>query len=150
MIKRVDIIKSNRKGQFILYPINTMIGGGGIASEPYVFLDDSVDYKELAKGVLDSLKDSKMNVERPKNFNDFSKSHLKLVKFKTFKELHTDSINVGASIKDGVLMFTPTKNMGSRQGFQYSKSLSSVELPEDSSIEKIAEALEEALLRCEY
>lgn len=145
-----NIIKLSNKNRYIVYPINNTIDAGGVASEPYVFLDETISYLELAKEVLKALDESKLNVECPNDWKEFRKNYLKSMEIKTMKELHKNSISLGVLKRDGILKFSPTKNMGSRQGFQYSKSLSSVELPEDSSIEKIAEALKEALSRCEY
>jgi len=144
-----NIIKFITKKKYIIYPVNNTIDAGGIASEPYIILDDTVSFLELAKTVLNALKESKLDVKRPDDWKEFRKQYLKSMQVRTMKELHKDSISLGVLKRDGVIRFSPTKNMGSRKGFQYSKSLSPVELLENSSIEEIAKALEEALLRCE-
>jgi len=143
-----NIIKFVSKEKYVIYPISNTVNSGGIAVEPYIFLEGNIGYTELAKEILKVLEYSELDIDSPKDWKDYRKEYLKSMKVKTMKELHMNSFSLGILIKDNILKLTPTKNGGSRQGFQYLKSLEAVELPADSSIEKIADALKEALSRC--
>lgn len=143
-----DIIKHSDKKKIIIYPLNVTNNAGSIASEPFVFLDDTVSNVELAETLLKVLKKSKLNVERPKDWREFRKNYLKSLKVKTMNELHTNSINVGVIKKNGILELSPTRNMGSRKGFEYSKNMPPIKLSAESTVEEIGEALEEVLSQC--
>ncbi|UGU18120.1 CdiI family contact-dependent growth inhibition immunity protein [Sinomicrobium kalidii] len=142
MIKRADIIKFNKDNKFVLHPINTLEGGGGIASSPYV-IDNDLTYIEIAEKLLTVLNCSKVGVPQPLDWSFFRKEHLKAMRIKSMKILHEDSLNVGVFTKDGNYHISPTVNKGPRQGFQGAVK-DRIVIPLSSSVEELASALEEA------
>lgn len=141
-MKRAEIIKFSKDNKVVLYPVNTMEGGGGLASSPYNIGYD-LTFKEIAEKLLMVLEHSKTNVPRPLNWDFFRKEYLKAIGVKTMKALHEGSYNVGIFTKDGNYYISPTVNKGSREGFQ-GRLKDRIIIPTNSNIEELATALEEA------
>lgn len=141
IMKRASILKFKSKGLNIVHAVNTMEGGGGIASHPY-FVETDLTYRELAKKLLLALESSQEKISRPKDWQAFRKEHLKTMGFKSMKALHDGSNLVSVSVRDGSYHISPSINQGSRKGFHYIKE--NITIPEDSSIDELASALEEA------
>ncbi len=135
-MKRADIIKFNEDNKFIIYPINTLEGGGGIASSPYFILKNPTNF-QIAEKLLDALEKSIVGAPRPLDWNFFRKEHLKSLGVKTMKSLHKNSLNVGVFVKDENYFISPTVNKGSRQGY-HGELDDRIIIPTSSSIEELA------------
>lgn len=144
-MKRADILKFKSENKYVFYPINTIKGGGGIASSPYIVGVNLID-REIAEKLLQSLNFSEVEVSYPDDWSSSKKEHLKAIGVKNMKALHEESLNLSISTKDGNYNISPTVNKGSRQGFHYTKER--IIIPLSSSKEELAEAIKEAFDKC--
>ncbi|MBQ0734833.1 contact-dependent growth inhibition system immunity protein [Aquimarina celericrescens] len=145
-MKRANILKFEKDNRFIMYPVNTLRGGGGIASSPYIIKQNLSD-TEVAEELLHVLDNSTVDVLRPVDWELFQKSHLKNMGFKTMKSLHDDSISVSVFTKDNNYYINPTVNKGPKQGFQGATE-DRIIISINATIDEMADALKEAFARC--
>ena len=143
-IQRADILKM-KGNQLVIHPINTLKGGGGIASPPYM-IEENITYADIAKKLISALEYSITDAPRPLDWKAWQKHYLKSIGVKTMKELHDGSLNVGVFTKDGNYYISPSINMGSKQGFQGAVK-DRIVIPLNSSIDELAKALEEAFAK---
>lgn len=141
MMKRAGILKL-KGNRFIIHPINTLSGGGGVASEPFI-IGERLSNEEIAEKVLKSLENSMIDAPRPLDWKAWQKHYLKSIGVKSLKELHDGSLSIGVFTKDGKYHISPTVNKGARDGFQ-GATVDRIVIPLDSSVEELAEALKEA------
>ncbi len=144
-MKRASILKFTQDNKFVLYPINTLEGGGGRASSPYT-IEKNLTYLELAKSLIDTLGHSIIDAPRILDGNAARKHHLKSVGVKTMKELHNGTLNIGIFTKNGKYYISPSVNKGSKGGFSGSIK-DRIIIPESSSTEELATALKEAFAK---
>lgn len=144
MIKSAGIYKFNKE-KTIIHSERNVIDSASYASAPY-FIKEKLSYKELAEILLKALEQSVYDAPPPLDWKALQKKHLEEMGLKTMKALHDNSLYVSVFTKDNSYNITPTQNRGSRKGFFYIKDR--IIIPESSSIEELAAALEEAFARC--
>jgi hypothetical protein len=120
--------------------------GLGIASEPFIWLDESTPLQEIVKGLVYALSETKTGLPNPSDWKESAKEFLKNIGLKKQSDLYKDSVHVSVLRKNGVWFFTPMKKEG--RGF-VNVSKEKIQVPEKASIEEISRALEEALNKCE-
>ncbi len=141
-MKRASIIKFTNDDRYVIYPINTLKGGGGKASPPYL-IEENLTYKEVGEKLLETLEYSITDAPRPLDAKASKKHYLKSIGVKTMKELYDKSLNVGVFTKDGNYYISPSINKGPRQGF-HGSTKDRIVISLNSSIDELAAALEEA------
>lgn len=141
-MKRASIIKFIDDNKYVLYPIDTLKGGGGRASKPY-HIEYDITYGKLASELKGILEHSYEDVISVLDSKTHKKEYLKGIGVKTMKELHTNSLNVGIFIKDEKYFISPSTNKGTRQGF-HGKIDERIIIPITSTIEELGLALEKA------
>lgn len=144
-VKSASILKFST-GKIIIHSKSRIKDGPSYATPPY-FIEQHLSYKEIAERLLEALKYSLDDAPEPLDWKFFRKGYLKKMEVKTMKALHDGSINIGVFTKDGNYYISPTKNMGSREGFQ-GDIKDRIIIPLDSSLEELSKALEEAFKRC--
>lgn len=142
-MKRAEIIKFNDNNRVIVYPVNTLEGGGGIASSPYFVLENPSTL-EIIENLKKALNYSIIDAPRPLEWKFFRQKHLKSLGVKTMKALHKNSISVGVFIKDEKYHINPTINKGSRQGF-HGKTEDRIIIPLSSNNTKLEEVIDMAI-----
>ena len=141
-MKRASIIKFSKENKFVLYPINTLVGGGGKASSPFV-VEENVGYDKVAESLLEVLEKSIVDAPRPLDNKAWQKHYLKSIGVKSLKELHDGKLNVGVFVKDGNYYISPTNNKGPKQGFQGSVE-NRIIVPTSLELHELANVLETA------
>jgi hypothetical protein len=147
MLKRANVIIKKAENKYIINPTNTIKGGGGIATEPYLIKFD-LSNNQLLEKILYVLDLSTEDVTRPTDWKEFHKEYLKSMGVKTMKALHDGTINLSVYIKDDIINFLPMENKGSKEGFSGFKEDLTITLPFNSPKEELVKALELALSRC--
>ena len=69
-MKRASIIKFPVDDKYIIHPTNTLKGGGGIASSPYI-IEQGITDKELAEKLLETLEHSIVDAPIPLDWKIF-------------------------------------------------------------------------------
>jgi hypothetical protein len=146
-IERVALYKLKKKGKYLIHAISRVQMGAGIASEPFVWVDELTPLHEIVKEINYALKQTKTGLPNPTDWKEFENFFLKNIGLKKQSDLYKDSIHVIIVKRDGVIFFTPTKNQGSRGFINVSKE--NIEISENADIEEVSKALEEALYKCE-
>ena len=145
-IQVVDAIQFE-SGMYLVHPYRRIKSMGSIATPPYVVKHD-ISYYELAKTVVDTLKFSTVGISSTKEEEKlFHKDNVKKTGIKNDKMLHEKSKLVTVFTKENKYHFHPSVNKGSRVGFIGIKEARMV-IPQESSLEQLANALEEAFSKC--
>lgn len=147
MIKRANVIIAKSTGKYIINPVDTMSGGGGIGNNPYL-KEHNLSSLELFEKILYVLGLSRENVARPEDWKSFEKEFFNEIGIKTKKTLYDGTVSLSVYTKDNIITFSPYENKGSKQGFQGLGMDQNVSLPFNSPREELLEALELALSRC--
>lgn len=130
-----------KTGKVILHPKNRVKDSPSYASEPYV-IENNLTYEEITKKLLEVLEYSMDDAPPPLDWKALQKKHLNSMGVKTMKALHDNSLYVSIFTRDGNYNIQPYINKGARQGFEGTKD--QIKIPLSSSIEELADALEEA------
>ena len=143
-IKRAEILKL-KGGKFIIHPVNTLKGGGGIASPPYM-IEENLTCEEVAQKLLSALEQSIIDAPRPLDWKAWQKHHLKSMGVRSMKELHDGSINIGVFTKNDSYYISPSINKGPKEGF-HGATKDRIIIPLESTLEELKTALEEAFAK---
>lgn len=144
-MKRAGVTIKSIDKKYIINSVNTLLSGGGIASEPYM-IEEQLSSEELLDKIKIALEASKDGVERTDNGSQ--KDFLKKNGFKSMKDLHDGTIYLSILLRDNVLTFMPRKNAGPKEGFVDFKVGEDISIPFDSSESTLISALEKALNQC--
>jgi len=145
-IQKVDAIQFE-SGMYLVHPYRRIKSMGSIATPPYVVKHD-ISYYELAKTIVDTLKFSTIGIAMTKSEEDlFHKDNVKKTGIKNNKMLHEKSKLVSVFTKENRYHLNPYANRGSRIGFIGIKE-ARMSIPQESSLEQLANALEEAFGKC--
>lgn len=144
-MKRAGVTIKSIDKKYIINSVNTLLSGGGIASEPYM-MEEQLSSEELLDKIKIALEASKDGVERTDNGSQ--KDFLKKIGFKSMKDLHDGTIYLSILLRDNVLTFMPRKNAGPKEGFVDFKGGEDISIPFDSSEATLISALEKALNQC--
>jgi hypothetical protein len=147
LAQQAIIIKYPKQGKYLIYGLSKIQMGANIASEPYIWLNESNSLHELVKQLFFALSQNKSDLPNPIDWKESASGFLKNAGLKKKTDLYKDSIHVGVQKKDGILYFTPTKNQG-RKGF-VNASNGEIEITENAGIEEIGKAIQEAFDKCE-
>ncbi len=144
-MKRAGVTIRSIDKKYIINSINTLLSGGGIASEPYI-IAEQLSTEELLDKIKIALEASRDGVERTDNGSQ--KDFLKRIGFKSMKDLHDGTIYLSILLRDNVLTFMPRKNAGAKEGFVDFRGGEDISIPFDSSETTLISALEKALHQC--
>ncbi|TRX35898.1 contact-dependent growth inhibition system immunity protein [Flavobacterium restrictum] len=147
MTKSVVIKRFLKDNKYIIHPNLVVKDSGSYAIPPYI-TEYNLNSTELLDKILYALEFSKEGgrpVEDPKTRHQ---EFLKAMGVKTMKALHDNTINLSLYVRDGIVVFVPWENKGSKEGFSGFKEDLTVKLPFNSPKEELVKALELALSRC--
>jgi hypothetical protein len=146
-VGQASVFKFTKTGKYLIYSNSKLEMGASIATEPFIKLDASTPIEEVTKQILYALSCSKTNLPNPKDWATFNKEYLQAIGLKSNKDLHKNTISLGVSRMDNVIVFTPMINNGAN-GF-INVPDGKIELSFDSSDADLTKALKEALDKCE-
>lgn len=123
------------------------IDGVYISTPPYVHMQRTAHASEIAKAIHQVLESSKDNVPHPnqKEWGEVARKHLDGLGMKSMSVLHAKANYCSMEELDGQLKFSPTKNLGTRGGYQFLADTYltvSIEAPPEEITETLMEALE--------
>lgn len=147
-MQSVSVLKFQKRKEFVIYPTSMMVEGGSIPTSPYIFISEEIPLINLVSKLLETLDFSKTGIKYISDRKKIKDDFLKSVKVKSMKSLHDDTVHLSVILKNGMLSFHPTKNLGSRKGFHFTKDLKPNEIRLESSKEDIVDAFKESLSRC--
>jgi len=147
MIKSAGIYQFKNDNKIIIYPVMQVKDWSGLPSPPYLINYD-LSFEEILDELLFVLDLSK-EVERPADKKESQKDFLKALGLKTFKALHDNSISLSIYLKDELISFCPTINLGSMKGYHLLPLTQRVVIPFVAPKKVMADALEIALSRCQ-
>ncbi|QTE21029.1 contact-dependent growth inhibition system immunity protein [Polaribacter cellanae] len=144
-IKSANILKF-KDGKTVVYPLRTIKDSGSYAIPPFI-VDYNITFLELAEVLKKSLNYSEIGIQPPRDSElFFHKDNVKVTGIKNVKDLHKDSMNISTYIRDNYIHITPSDNQGTRKGFRYDYD-GRISIPITSTLEKLAEALEQAFVK---
>ena len=147
LIQRAAIYKLIKKDKFLIHGVSTLQMGGGIASEPFIWLNGNTVLQEVVTQLLYALNKTKVDLPNPLDWKESAKKFLQKTGLKKQSDLYKDSIHVSIFMKEGIIFFTPMKNLGSKGFVNVSKE--KIEIAANAEPENIFKALDEALRKCE-
>ncbi|MDO6430216.1 hypothetical protein Q4E93_06455 [Flavitalea sp. BT771] len=121
--------------------------GARIASEPFIWLDNTANSDELVGHILSALRDEKKVSPNPANWSDHAKEYLRKIGLNKEKELYDGSKYVQIVKQGKIISFCPTINLP-KGGFT-NISPQKIAVAEDDDVIKIKLALEDAFNLCE-
>ncbi|MFV0346798.1 MAG: hypothetical protein ACK5IQ_11210 [Bacteroidales bacterium] len=105
-----------QKDNFIvMYPESKTTMGVFLAQEPYIKLSVNDTPEEIISNLFACLEASKENIPHPEKWSD--DFFLKPIGIKTNNALHKNSLCCSVLLQNDLLEFTPTINMGAKEGF---------------------------------
>jgi hypothetical protein len=146
--KSATLYKFKKRKKFLIHSVSTIDMGAGIASEPYIWMEEAAGLDNIVEQILFALNNSKSGLPNPSSWAAFGREFLKSAGLKSSKELHDNVASVGILEVNEKLIFTPTANLGFRKGFtNVTKEKTEVDLRKGTAA--VVLALEEALSKCE-
>lgn len=146
-IGRASIYKFSKTGKMLVYCISKIEMGAGVATEPFIWLEQGATNEHAISAVLVAMSQSKIGLPNPKSWPAFTKEFIQNVGLKKESDLYKNSINVTALHVDRKITFTPTENKGSKGFVEMSQA--EIQLPDTASVEELGKALEAAFNMCE-
>src|SRR5205814_6844182 len=113
-IQRAAVYKLTKKKKFLIHTVSSIQMGAGIATEPFRWLDGNTPLSEVVEELMNALSNTRIGLANPTNWEETAKEFLKNVGLEKQSDLYKDSLHVSVVKKDGVLFFTPMKNLGSK------------------------------------
>jgi hypothetical protein len=147
-MKSASLFKFKKKNRYLIHGLSNIKMGASIASEPFIWIDGAEGIEKVIKQLLIALNNNKVGLPNPASWEALSKEFIKSIGLKSMNELHDEVISLGVMEKDGKMIFTPLKNLGSRKGF-INVSKDKIEVNLNAGEQEITKALNEALDRCE-
>lgn len=146
-IGRASVYKFLKTGKFLVYCISKIEMGAGVATEPFIWLEQGATNEQTITAILVAMSQSKTGLPNPKSWPAFTKEFIQNVGLKKESDLYKNSKNVTVLHMDGKITFTPTENNGSK-GF-VNVPQAEIQLPDTASVEELGMALEAAFNKCE-
>jgi hypothetical protein len=143
-MRRASVFKFQKKGKYLIHSVSKIKMGGGIATEPFIWVDIQTPPDVIIMHIFNALKNSKSDLPNPTNWDKQLKGFLSAIGLKSHSELYDNVINVEILEKDKKILFTPTKNKGIKGGF-INDSLERIEVDADQSISELSSKFELAL-----
>lgn len=145
--KSATLYRFNKKNQYLIHSLSTIEMGASIASEPYIWIDETTGLESIVEKILVALKNNKFGLPNPSSWEASAKEFFKSAGLKSNKELHDNVICVEILQLNDKLFFTPMVNLGARKGFM-NVSKEKIEVEINKGMVEIASALELALSKC--
>lgn len=147
MIESASLYKLGKKNKILVHGVSRIDNGPSIASEPFIWLEGNAPTTTIIEQILFTLNTAKTELPMSSNWKEFSKDFLRKTGLKKQSDLYIDSILIEIFKRDGVLYFTPMRNLGSNGFVNVSKE--KIEISEKADTKDLVRALEEALNKCE-
>ncbi|MFD2920464.1 hypothetical protein ACFS6H_12125 [Terrimonas rubra] len=146
-IERAAVYKFKKKNKFLIHGVSSLKTGGGIASEPFIWLDDSAPFSRIVEDLMFALSKTQTGLPMPGSWSEFTKEFLKKIGLKRQRDLSKDSLRVSVLNINGLLNFIPMKNLGNG-GFE-NVSGDKIIISEKETVEQIFFSLEQAFAQSE-
>jgi hypothetical protein len=106
-----------RRGRLIMSALSKTVAGFWIQSGPFLSVPENASEQEVVRALMTAFEGSKSGVDGPTDWKEFQKNYLKNVGAKSMKDLHTDTTSCGAEKEGNQIKFTPSQNLGPKEGF---------------------------------
>jgi hypothetical protein len=147
-MENAAIYKFKNEDRCIIHCLSKVKMGASIATEPFIVLKGSTSLEEIMTHLLVAMSKSQTNLPNPKDWKTFSSEFLKSMGFQNYKDLHKNSLLVNVNKDEGMLIFSPTINLGAKDGFR-NLSDKIIKVHADEKIAELANSLQNALNNCE-
>jgi hypothetical protein len=136
------------KNKYIIHSFSKTTTGLSVASNPYIMLNLDISKEELINSVFLALNGSQTGIPHPTDWVKENKIYYEKMGLKRHKDLYDKTKYCSISLNDLLLTFLPTRNGGTKDGFQHLNE-KKVFINSDDTYENIYSSLMEALSRCE-
>jgi hypothetical protein len=136
-----------RKGSLIMSALSKTVAGFWIQAGPFLSVPEDAGEEEVVPALMKALEGSKSGVDGPTDWKEFQKNYLKNVGAKSMKDLHTDTISCGAEKEGNQIKFTPSQNLGPKEGFGLLPSVPDM-MADATNPHEVFTRLKEMLAKC--
>lgn len=140
-MKRATAYMSNNK--FIVHPDSLTTVGVGFATEPFIKIDSPFIASEVSNSIKKALSAAVIGVPHPTDWNAQAESYHYNMGLNS-KRIHKDFSCCSIQQDESFFYFTPTKNLGSKNGYTHIEE-QKIKVEISSSSENIYNALLQAM-----
>jgi hypothetical protein len=113
-MEQASLYKFLKTGKYLIHSVSRVEMGGGIATPPFIHLDEITSIIEVTKQLIFAMSMSRTNLPTPASWRQFNIEFLEAIDLKKNTELYTNSINVSVLKLGEFMIFRPTINTGSK------------------------------------
>jgi hypothetical protein len=106
-----------RQGKLTMSALSKTVAGFWIQAGPFLSVPENAGEEEVVHALMTALEGSKSGVDGPTDWKEFQKRFLKSVGVKSMRDLHVDTTSCGVEKEGNQLKFTPSQNLGPKEGF---------------------------------
>lgn len=143
-----DAIVYRRNDGWYLHSSSQTTDGVWIATQPFLKLPPDADLSAIGEAVMRAIDASRQSVPHPAAWNGLFQPMLQLAGAKSWATFVKGSMCLRFEADDCVLLVTPTKNLGPKEG-HLPLSDKVLRLPRGSTDEGVGAAVQEAIALCE-
>jgi len=148
-MKGASIFKLNNG--YVIHSTSETVDGFSIASKPFIRLDTKATIDDVVENILLALRASQKGVPTPGDWSKFNQEFIMSLGIKSKTVLNKENVKYcSIGLDNDTIVFTPTRHaVAPEKGFLHNPNEEVVSISLEASAESIANALIEALSRCE-